>query len=264
VGDEPAQLLVALAPGSGAQVVADREPDDQTKTELHADDGVTPSAYGRFVGYRGKVREQEEAKRLRASGRTLQQIADELRVSKSSVSVWVRDVPFIPSKRRYGPQARSHPWKERRLREIAECNLLGAERIGTMSDEAFFAAGVALYAGEGSKTDHAVGFANTDDRMIAFFCAWLRRFFDVDEQRLRVRVYLHEGLDLDAAHAFWSAVTSVPLRQFRKPYRAKADPTIRRTKHEHGCCYLTLSSSTMHRLIMGSVRALLSSEAIPG
>ena len=52
-----------------------------------------------LVGYRGKVREQEEAKRLRAAGRTLQQIADELGVSKSSVSLWVRDVPFTPSKR---------------------------------------------------------------------------------------------------------------------------------------------------------------------
>ena len=41
--------------------------------------------------------------------------------------------------------------------------------------------------------------------MIAFFLAWLRRFFEVDESRLRLRLYLHEGLDLDAANAFWSA-----------------------------------------------------------
>ena len=37
--------------------------------------------------------------------------------------------------------------------------------------------------------------------MIGFFCAWLREFFEVDETRLRVRVYLHDGLDLDAAQA---------------------------------------------------------------
>jgi transcriptional regulator with XRE-family HTH domain len=216
------------------------------------------------VGYRGKVREQEEARRLRAAGRTLQQIADELGVSKSSVSLWVRDVPFTASKRRYGPQARFHPWKERRLREIAECDLRGAERVGQLSEEAFFAAGVALYAGEGSKTDHAVMFANTDERMIRFFCTWLRRFFEVDEARLRVRVYLHEGLDLVAAQRFWAEATGVPLSQFGKPYRAKADPTIRKAKHEHGCCYVSISCSRTHRLIMGAMRALLSSEAIPG
>ena len=46
-------------------------------------------------------------------------------------------------------------------------------------------------------------FANSDPRMVAFFCSWLRHFFQVDESRLRVRLYLHQGLDLAAAIAFW-------------------------------------------------------------
>jgi transcriptional regulator with XRE-family HTH domain len=28
---------------------------------------------------------------------------------------------------------------------------------------------------------------------------WLRRYFDIDEDRMRARLYLHEGLDLEAA-----------------------------------------------------------------
>ena len=67
------------------------------------------------------------------------------------------------------------------------------------------------------------------------FVTWLRRFFEVDEARLRMRLYLHEGLDLEAAIAFWSELTAIPSIQFRKPYRAVADPTIRRTKHVMGC-----------------------------
>ena len=60
-------------------------------------------------------------------------------------------------------------------------------------------------------------FANTNPRMIAFYCAWLRRFFSVDEERLRVRLYLHEGLDLTASVAYWSEVTGIPPSQFQKP-----------------------------------------------
>jgi hypothetical protein len=93
--------------------------------------------------------------------------------------------------------------------------------------------------------------------MVGFFCRWLRTFFDVDESRLRVSVYLHQGLDLDAAHAFWSEVTGVPESQFRKPYRAVADASIRTVKHEYGCCYVVYSCSRTHRAIMGLVRALL-------
>jgi predicted transcriptional regulator len=216
------------------------------------------------MGYRGKVEQQERARELRARNMTLQDIATELGVAKSSVSLWVRDVEFTPSKRRMGPRRRPHPAHEAKLDQIAAMNAEGFERIGTLSDAAFLAAGVALYAGEGSKTQGAVRFANTDTRMVAFFCQWFRRFFDVDESRLRARVYLHQGLDLDAAQSHWSSVTDTPLDQFRKPYRAVADPTIRRNKHEFGCAYVDYYCSKTHRRIMGLVGALLSSGAIPG
>jgi AcrR family transcriptional regulator len=216
------------------------------------------------MGYRGKVEEQERARVLRARNMTLQDIATELGVAKSSVSRWVRDVEFTPSKRRTGPRSRPHPAHEAKLMQIAQLNSEGVARVGTLSDEAFLAAGIALYAGEGSKTEGAVRFANTDPTMVAFFCRWFRRFFEVDESRLRVRVYLHQGLDLDAAQAHWSNVTDVPLSQFRAPYRAVPNPSIRRNKHEFGCVYVDYSCSTTHRRVMGLVRALLTSSALPG
>lgn len=214
--------------------------------------------------YRGKLREQEDARRLRAEGKTLQQIATELHVSKSSVSLWFRDVPFTPSKRRYGPRVRPHPAHERKLAEIEECNQLGVARLGRLSDDAFFAAGIALDAGEGAKAEGSVRFANSDASMMRMFCEWLRTYFRVDEQRLRMHVYLHQGLDLDAAEAHWSAVTRVPREQFNKPYRAVPDPSIRKNKHEFGCAYLDYSCTRTHREVMGLVRALLSSDAYSG
>jgi hypothetical protein len=216
------------------------------------------------MGYRGKVKEQERARALLAQNRTLADIAKRLGVSKSSVSLWVRDVPFTPSPRRHGPHRRPHPAHEAKLRQIEELNRSGVDRIGTLSDEAFFVAGIALYAGEGSKTDGEVRFSNSDPRMIRYFCVWFRRFFDVDETRLRGRVYLHQGLDLRATEEFWSTLTNIPTDQFHKPYRAVPDPSIRRNKHEHGCFSVAYGCSRTHREVMGLVRALLSSKALPG
>src|SRR3954463_2950996 len=214
------------------------------------------------MGYRGKVEQQERARELRGTGATLVDIAAELGVSKSSVSVWVRDVEVEPRPRRQPVNRRPHPQHTAKLAEIDECDRLGIERIGALSDDAFLAAGAALYAGEGAKGQ--LLFANTNAGMVAFFCAWLRRYFVIDESRLRVRVYLHAGLDLDAAEQFWSQTTGVPRSQFRAPYRAQADPTIRRNKHEHGCAYVGYYCSRTHREVMGLVRALLISGAIPG
>jgi hypothetical protein len=100
--------------------------------------------------------------------------------------------------------------------------------------------------------------------MIRFFCAWLRRFFTIEEARLRMRIYLHEGLDLEAAEAFWSNATGIPTKQFGAPYRAAADATRRSNKHEYGCAYVGYSCVRTHREVMSVVRALLASYAGPG
>lgn len=86
----------------------------------------------------------------------------------------------------------------------------------------------------------------------------------MDERRLRVRLYLHEGLDLDAAVSFWASVTGIRPEQFGKPYRAVADPSLRTSKHRNGCVGVRYSCSRTHRAVMGLVAALLSCEAIPG
>jgi hypothetical protein len=215
------------------------------------------------MGYRGKLREQEQARELRAQGLILQDIADRLGVSKSSVSLWVRDVPFTPTRRQYGPN-RPNRLHDEKLAQIAALDQAGIDRIGTLCEDAFLAAGVALYAGEGAKRDRTIVFANSDAAMVRFFCTWLRRHFEIDESRLRARVYLHDGLDLDAAHVHWSDVTGIPIAQFRAPYRAVADPTMRTNKHEHGCVYVVYCCARTHRAVMGLVRALLSPDAIPG
>jgi hypothetical protein len=212
------------------------------------------------MGYRGKVVEQERARALRAEGWALLDIAEELGVAKSSVSVWVRDVAFDPRPRRRTARVREpNALQRRKQAEIEAMDERGRDRLSVLEDQAFLAAGAALYAGEGSKTEGVLKFANTDPAMVAFFCQWLRRHFQIDEPRLRAQVYLHQGLDLDGAQAFWSGVTGIPITQFTRPYRAVADPSIRRAKHVHGCCYVRYSCSRTHREVMGLIRALLSS-----
>jgi hypothetical protein len=101
--------------------------------------------------------------------------------------------------------------------------------------------------------------------MVAMFCTWLRTCFEIDESRLRVRLYLHEGLDLDAAQSFWSDRTGIPPSQFTAPHRAVPDPSIRRSKHPMGCPSVVYSCSRTHREVMGLVHALLpSTSRIPG
>ncbi|HUG84890.1 MAG TPA: hypothetical protein VMM13_10010, partial [Euzebya sp.] len=96
------------------------------------------------MGYRGKVVERQRARELRADGRTLQAIADELGVAKASVSVWVRDVVFTPRPRQRSQRRAPNKLQRRKQAEIAEGLRWGREQIGDLSDRDLLIAGAAL------------------------------------------------------------------------------------------------------------------------
>ena len=217
------------------------------------------------MGYRGKLAERQQARLLRGTGLPMAEIALRLGVSKSSVSLWARDVEFSALARSARGRRRApNALQRRRQAEIDRLLEEGQIRIGRLSEREFLVAGVALYAGEGSKGDGRVRFVNSDPRMVIFFCAWLRHFYAIDESRLRLALYLHQGLDLPAAMEYWSACTGIPESQFTKPYRAVPDPSIRRAKHVQGCIAVGYSCSVTHRSIMGLVSALLGDAVLPG
>jgi transcriptional regulator with XRE-family HTH domain len=85
------------------------------------------------MGYRGKLVERAQARRLRATGLPLADIATRLGVSKSSVSLWVRDVAFEPRPwvdrgRRRAPNA----LQRRKQAELDRLLAEGRDRVGRL------------------------------------------------------------------------------------------------------------------------------------
>jgi hypothetical protein len=195
----------------------------------------------------------------------LQEIADELGVAKSTVSLWVRDVEFVPKPRNRGHAGcKPHPLKVRKEAEIEQCRLDAIGWVGTLSDRELAMYCLGLYMGEGAKTQGTLSMANTNPVVLRTFVIWLRRSFEIDESRLRVKLYLHDGLDLDAAECFWSELLHIPVDQFQKPYRAVADATRRHSKHLLGCATVSYACTLTHRRVMAMIAAVTSAVAIPG
>ncbi len=218
------------------------------------------------MGYSGKWRERERARQLRADSWTLLDIARELNVSKASVSVWVRDVEFVPKPRNRGHSShKPHPLTVRKQAEIERCRDEAAATIGELSERDLLVYGLALYLGEGAKTPQSgFGLANTSVEVMVSFMMWLRRCFEIEESRLRARLYLHQGLDLDGATQFWSAALGIPTDQFTAAYRPEPRDRFRGSKHPNGCITVRYSDVTLHRRVMALISALTSQFAIPG
>jgi hypothetical protein len=96
------------------------------------------------------------------------------------------------------------------------------------------------------------------------FVAWMRQFFEIGEGRLRVRLHLHEGLDIDAATQYWSTLLHIPPGQFIKPHRPRPSGDFRKSKYQYGCATVRYSDVTVHRRVMAMIDALTSRFVIPG
>jgi hypothetical protein len=217
------------------------------------------------VGYRGKVEERQKARELRAQSWTLQEIASELGVSKGSVSGWVRDVDFEPRPRNRGhPAGPKHPMRLKKEAHLERCRVEAEQWAVDLTERDLEMFVLGLYAGEGSKTDGEVSMANTNPAYLQLFLRWLRARFGIDEQRLRAILYLHDGLDIVDATAYWSKMLGIPADQFTKPYRAVADSSIRSRKHVNGCATARYTSTVIHRRVMAMIVAISCRFADPG
>lgn len=110
------------------------------------------------MGYRGELAKQDRARALRAQGWTLAEIAEEVGCSRSSASLWCRDVVIneaaLAARRRQrarrgneGARRRApNKLQRRKQAEIEAAHEWGRQVIGTLDDRDLLLAAVALYA----------------------------------------------------------------------------------------------------------------------
>jgi transcriptional regulator with XRE-family HTH domain len=215
------------------------------------------------------------ARNLREQGLDYEQIAAELGVSKSSVSLWVRDLPRPPGlsyeecRKRAAEGVRRYWAAERPIREAEReaTRITAAAQIGEPNEREVLIAGAIAYWCEGTKNkpyrrSDQVAFMNSDPALIKFFL----RFLDVAgvaQDRLILRVFIHESADIEAAQQFWLGVTQAHPDQFRHPTLKRHNPTTARKNtgnDYHGCLRITVRRSTgLYRKIEGWAAAAMAS-----
>ncbi|PWS51691.1 hypothetical protein DLE01_10230 [Streptomyces sp. FT05W] len=208
---------------------------------------------------------RERARELRLQGMTYDQIQVELGCSKSSISLWVRDLP--QPKPRYTEEERLALMNAglARLRagqdqERMETKRIARESMGELSDRELFIAGVTLYWAEGMKDKpysrrESLLFINSDPNVIKVYLNWLA-LLGVTRERLRLRVSIHESADVTEAEDFWSDLTKVPRVDFMKATLKKHNPkTTRKNTGEayHGCLVIYVTKSAeLYRRVEGA------------
>lgn len=221
------------------------------------------------MSYTGKLDLKLEAQELRKKGLSVKEIEKRLKVSRSSVSLWVREVKlnqkqieklYLNKKTGRLKGSIVAAMNKTKIREELTRRLLeeGSKEIGRLSQRDEFIAGVALYFAEGSKGDKNVSFSNSDPRAIKFVADWLREFCNVPEKKFRLNLYIHDNLNEKEAKRYWAKLINIPIDQFGKSYIVRNNPArLRKSKHINGILRITVSNTNLHRKIMGWISGLL-------
>jgi transcriptional regulator with XRE-family HTH domain len=233
--------------------------------------GVPPLEWTRRP--RAKDAVHAKARELREQGLDYEEIADALGVAKSSVSLWVRDMPTPPhltyeeSRKRAVEGMRRYWAAERPVREATREGVIAtaAAEIGPLSDRELLIAGAVAYWCEGAKgrprrnADRVV-FVNSDPNLIRFFL----RFLDsagIERDKATYRVHIHESADASVAERFWLEVTAASPAQFKKVSLKRHNPkTVRKNvgADYHGCLRVeVLRSAELYQKIEGWARSAM-------
>ncbi len=273
------------------------------------------------MAYSTKVKHQ--TKKLRKKGYSLNEIAQEIGVSKNSASRWVRDLKLSPQaqkildqKNRLGcfssinqptnrpPHIKNTKWTPEKLQKIKQLYDSGlsvkdvAQKLGhthgainnamrrnniprrtaaqtnkikfynspfsftpkqnlTTQEEKLKVAGLMLYWAEGFKknNEHVVDFANSDSKMIKLFCKFLRKIYQIEEEKLSAYIYCYPSHNIKKLIKYWSNLTQIPSNQFTKPY-IRSDGGQIRDKMKHGLLHIRYFDKRLIELIMKEIRLL--------
>jgi hypothetical protein len=212
-------------------------------------------------------KEKLQAIRLRKNGASYSQIRQRLTVSKSTLSLWLHNMPLSVKrlKELQGSNAiRIEKYREtrRKTRETRWTRVRESAKkdIGRLNNRELLLTGLFLYWGEGGKTKvAATTLSNTDPAVILFFMQWLG-LFKVPKDRLRVHIHLYADMNVQKELRYWSKILKLPISSFRKPYIKKSNRAglTYTQKFTHGTCNLIYENRDVSEYILQSLEYIRS------
>jgi transcriptional regulator with XRE-family HTH domain len=214
-----------------------------------------------------------KARKLREKGLPINDIKDKLGVSKSTVSLWCRDIVLSEQKiekirldhilktqkgRLLGAQMN----KQKRLDAITEADAFGKKNIRRLSHKELMLVATALYWSEGAKSESTAGFQfiNSDPEMILMIKRFLLAIGVLKEDFVcSVQINeIHKGRITQVLN-FWKKLLELDDQQIRSPYFVKTKVSKVYSNYEtyFGICRLAVRKSTALKYkMLGLIKAM--------
>lgn len=213
-----------------------------------------------------RFKDRERALVLRKQGHSYSQIKKILKISKGTLSCWLRNYPL--SKKRI---RELKDWNEQRIEKfretmrykkelrLNEIYKLQKKVIIPLKNKELFVMGLGLYWGEGTKNQlDRLSISNTDPSIIKFFIFWLKEILKVAKNKMKVSLQLYNDMNIEEEMSYWSTNLKIPLSQFNKPYVkiTSREKISHKGGFSHGTCNIKIGDARLSEKILMSIKVI--------
>jgi len=207
----------------------------------------------------------------RKQGYSYNIISGRLGIAKSTLSDWLKEIPFRPNKevlqRIRGAQIKSALIKnQQKLDNIKRIRLVAKREFGKLTERDLWVLGIGLYLGEGMKSRESIRIINSDPKIIRIAIKWFRQICKLELDNIRIAIHTYPDNSIPATIDYWSGITGIPKEQFGKTQIDRRTNKSNRKKQmlPYGTAHLTIRANgrkefgvVLHRRIMGWIEAVL-------
>jgi len=202
----------------------------------------------------------------RDEGAPIKEIARRVGVAASSVSRWVRDIELTAAQEQ--ELLRRNPAYNRQLSgTVIQAANRRAERIAyheegrclALRGDSCHVAGSMLYWAEGEKDRNALRFYNSDPEMVRFFVVFLKTYFDLRDEEIRItcNLFADHVQRQREIEQFWLEVAQLPESSLGKSYvnvYSKHSKKKRTNRLPYGTVRVTVCRTRVVQSIFGSIQ----------
>jgi hypothetical protein len=211
-----------------------------------------------------KGSQMRQAIELRRKGFSLNEISVQLSVSKSTASLWTKNVLIstngikrIKDRSKKALAKSSETLHARKLNRIKIAEIDSMKLINPITpnmDNSITALSM-MYWCEGSKNGRSVCFTNSDPDLVKLFITLFRKCFKIREDKIRIGVHLHDYHNETEILKFWSSVIDVPPSQFNKTFIKQSNHIYKKEGYK-GCVNINYHDAHIARVIQSFAKNL--------
>lgn len=213
---------------------------------------------------------------LRKTGLSYNQITHKLKIPKSTLSTWLKNINLKPdaqakiNSRVNATSVAALIKRNKKQTVIAKETAIklikkSKKNFKNNVENKLFLTAVCLYWAEGYKKGaqgskyKAIDFTNSDATMIKLMLKFFMEFCKVKKEKLRIQIIAHNNIDINRAIKYWQKITGLKQRQFQKsslpPKKISKNPRRNNTL-PYGTIHLRISDVNLFHTMIGWIEGL--------